>query len=535
MVDRANQLAGNQQAAVREQLQRILADQVFVRADRTSRFLQYIIDEMLAGRAQKINQYALATDVFDRDGTFDPAIDAIVRVEAGRLRSKLREYYEETGQHDPVFILLPKRTYVARLEFRPASANNNGVEGGGDRDESAPPIAVDETRIPTIAVLAFDNMSGDPEQDYFGDGLAEDLITDLSKLPGLSVIARQSSFSYKASPINIKLIGAELGADFVVEGSARVAGGKLRVNAQLISVESGSHIWADRFDRDISDIFNLQDEINANIVRALDLTLRREIPEAKIGRGTRNFEAYDYFLRGMNEARPSTQEKWEAARYCYRRAIELDPAYAAAYSYSALHMVRAWIDKWNKSREETVDQAVEWAQHAVSLDDQLAVAHDSLAWAYFWNGQHELAVEEAETANLLNPNDAEALVRFSFILCWTDHADRALRIVNKLERLSPTERYDFFAGLVHFMRSNYADAIRSFMVHIEHYPNHIPAHLYLASSLGLAGDAPRAMATVTKVKQLNPRYELDIEDRALFKNPKDRDRYYEGLRIGGLS
>ena len=535
MVDKANQLTANQQAAVRVQLQHILADQVFLQAGRISRFLQYIIDEMLAGRAQNINQYALASDVFDRDDTFDPAIDAIVRVEAGRLRSKLREYYEETGQHDPVLILLPKRTYVARLEFRHASANNSSVEATSDGENSAPTVAVDETRIPTIAVLAFDNMSGDPEQDYFGDGLAEDLITDLSKLPGLSIIARQSSFAYKASSINIKLVGLELGADYVVEGSVRKTGERLRVNAQLISVATGRHIWADRFDRNLSNVFDLQDEINANIVRALDRTLQRENSEIKIVRGTLNVEAYDYLLRGMNEAWPSTQEKWEAARYCYRRAIELDPAYAVAYAYSSLHMVRAWIDKWNNSREETIDRAVELAQRAVSLDDQLAVAHDSLAWAYFWYGQHELALEEAETANLLNPNDAEALVRFSFILCWTDHADRALRIVNKLERLSPTERYDFFAGLVYFMKSNYADAIASLMVHIEHYPTHIPSHLYLASSYGLAGDAPRAMATVEKVKQLNPRYELDVEDRALFKNPTDRDRYYEGLRIGGLS
>ncbi|MGI9391329.1 MAG: hypothetical protein ACR2O1_14825 [Boseongicola sp.] len=378
-------------------------------------------------------------------------------------------------------------------------------------------------------------MSGDPEQSYFADGLAEDLITDLSKLPGLSVIARQSSFAYKGSPINMKLVGEELGANYLVEGSVRKANNRVRVNAQLISTSDGSHIWAERFDRSLSDVFDLQDEINANIVRALDLTLRREHPRAVVGRSTLNIEAYDYFLRAMDESRPPNKETWEGAHYCYMRAVELDPEYAVAYAYLSLHTVRAWIHRWKHDRAPLILQALDWANHAVNLDEGLAIAHSSLAWAAFWNGQHGIALEEAETANLLNPSDADALERFAFISCWTEHPDLAIRIVERLKHLNPSEGYDFHEGLAHFIKADYAKAIRSLKCHVEHYPKFTPALAYLASSYGLHGDIEQAASTVEKLKQLNPNYQLDVQEREIFKNPEDRDRFFEGLRIGGLS
>ncbi|MGD1924915.1 MAG: hypothetical protein ACFB03_12120 [Paracoccaceae bacterium] len=178
--------------AVEAQLDRIVADPLFQRAERMTHLLRHLAEAVLTGQGETLNQYTLAQDVFGRGADFDPAIDAIVRAEVGRLRAKLREYYATSGQEDPVLILLRKRTYVPRIETR-------GVNPTQDR------------AAPVVAVLAFDNMSGDPEQSYFADGLAEDLITDLSKLPGLSLIARQSSFAYRGTPVDVRVAGAEMG------------------------------------------------------------------------------------------------------------------------------------------------------------------------------------------------------------------------------------------------------------------------------------------------------------------------------------
>ena len=222
MTDNISGWTEQEEAAIRDQLSAVLECVLFAHAERLGRFLRFVVDETLDGRADRLNQYAIAIEVFDRDESFDPAIDAIVRVEAGRLRSKLLEYYDELGRDDPIRIELPKRTYAATFRRRPGSDEpGSTVDSELDRGvfSADGPVKTTELTEPAIAVLPFVNMSPDPEQDYFADGVTEDLITDLSRLPGIAVISRHSTFTYKGVDTTVQKVCEELGANLVLEGS----------------------------------------------------------------------------------------------------------------------------------------------------------------------------------------------------------------------------------------------------------------------------------------------------------------------------
>ena len=276
MTDNISSWSEQEAAAIRDQLSAVLDSVLFAHAERLGRFLRFVVDETLGGRADRLNQYAIAIDVFDRDETFDPAIDAIVRVEAGRLRSKLLEYYDELGRDDPIRIELPKRSYAATFRRRSGSVDpRSAADADLDHGVFAHDDQVRTTEIPepTIAVLPFVNMSPDPEQEYFADGVTEDLITDLSKLPGIAVISRHSTFTYKGASVTVPQVCEELGANLVLEGSVRKVGNKVRITAQLIEGSTGQHLWAQRYDRDLENIFEIQDEVNEKIVSACSLQL----------------------------------------------------------------------------------------------------------------------------------------------------------------------------------------------------------------------------------------------------------------------
>ena len=283
---------------IQRQLTCILASSVFAHSHRQSRFLSYIVQATLAGGADRLSQRAIGIEVFDRPDSFDPVVDSIVRVEAGRLRSKLREYYDELGKSDRVFIELPKRSYAVRIGKVPADAARrykSHVRVGPLEQIAVEGILESLQGAPTIAVLPFDSMSGDREQEYFADGITDDLITDLARFSGLSVIARQSVFAYRGSVAGAQRISEELGAGFILEGSIRRVGNRVRINAQLIDGSSGKHIWAERYDHNMGDIFDLQDDVNRKIVEALRVRLStdehvrfgHEVPRKEHQRGPR--------------------------------------------------------------------------------------------------------------------------------------------------------------------------------------------------------------------------------------------------------
>ena len=229
------------QKAIREQLVRILNSGPFHQSQRRQRFLEYLVNEAMAGRSDRLKGYNVALEVFDRPETFDPILDPVVRIEAHRLREKLREYYDTDGQGDPVRIDLPKGSYTPHIEFRTEGAPRHARQG---------PLAQEvSSTVPSVAVLPFNNLSANQNLGYLGDGVAEDIITALSRFPDLIVVARCSSFTYKGKSVDMRQVGRDLGVGYVVEGSVRKDGSKLRIVAQLIDAKTGGHVWAESFDR----------------------------------------------------------------------------------------------------------------------------------------------------------------------------------------------------------------------------------------------------------------------------------------------
>jgi adenylate cyclase len=523
--------------AIREQLKRTLGSQLFVHAKRLCRFLEFVVDETLEGRPDRLNQFAIAIDVFDRDETFDPAVDAIVRVEAGRLRSKLLEYYDDPGRSDPVRILLPKRSYAADFQFQHESGIEIVADAGGGNAEGQPAYGVARVTDlinPVIAVLPFANMSGDSDQEYFADGITEDLITDLSKLSGLAVIARHSTFSYKGKAVTVQKVCSELGANTVLEGSIRKLGNRVRITAQLIEGSTGQHLWAQRYDRNLGDIFELQDEVNQKIVSALAVRLSAT-ESARFGRrGTDVIDAYDYVLRGMKEAQDHSLEGSVRARYCFESALELDPGYATAYARLALNYIYRWIYGGSANREDSVDVGFELASKAVALDDQLALAHAALCWAHLWQGEHDKAISEGQLAITLDPGDVLAHARLALSMIFSGDAESSLPLIDRAHRLNPGDSYDFIRGVAMFMLHRYEEAIKHLRVEFDQSPNFIPAALFLAASQTLNRQEFEAAATVKDILQINPNYTLSSNFRSHYKNPGDRERFVNALRQSGL-
>src|SRR5215470_7740325 len=284
---------------VRQQLTCILASSIFAHSHRQSRFLRYIVQATLTGDADRLNQRIIGIEVFDRPDSFDPVVDSLVRVEAGRLRSKLREYYDESGKYDRVLIELPKGSYAVRIGHMPAHAGGRcKAHVNADRPDNIAVAGIPRRPqgSPTIAVLPFHSISSDREQQSFADGITDDLITDLARISGLFVISRQSVSAYKGSVARTQRISEELGVGFILEGSIRQAGNRVRINVQLIDGSSGKHIWAKRYDRNMGDVFDLQDDVNRRVVQALRLRLssigrasfeqeREEVPRGEPSEG----------------------------------------------------------------------------------------------------------------------------------------------------------------------------------------------------------------------------------------------------------
>ncbi len=397
-------------AAVREQLDRILRSGPFQQSPRRQRFLEYLVTEVMAGRGERLKGYTLALEVFDRPATFDPNVDPLIRVEAARLRDTLREYYAAGGQDDPVRIDLPKGSYAPVIAFRqeasrvplpgeagkaqalspdlvPAQAVSKDERPSPARgwrvadqrrqvavpaaalllvllaavgvwlarDRGTPPsgAAVEDKapavpKIPAIAVLPFLNLSGDAREDYFSDGLTEDILTELSRSRDLRVLARNTSFRYKGQAVDIPKLGRDLGVRYVLEGSVRRAGSRLRVTAQLIDAETGTHVWADRFDREMVDVFLVQDEIVSQIAAKVAGAYGAiESTEAKsaASKSAREIEAYDRVLRarGVMTAWDWTSDNFRSARTMLDQAFALDPSSARARRELAWFSVLGWI------------------------------------------------------------------------------------------------------------------------------------------------------------------------------------------------
>jgi adenylate cyclase len=411
-----------------------------------------------------------------------------------QVENKLSLSYEYVGEQQVKNIAKPVRVYQVRLEVEaPAS------EPGKDKVTWAlPTSALPLPDKPSLIVLPFTNMSNDPEQEYFSDGMTEDITTDLSRISSLFVISRNSAFTYKGKAAKAQDIGREMGVRYVLEGSVRKAGDQVRITVQLIDATTGYHLWSERYDRRLTAIFALQDEIVQKIVTTLKLQLTLQEQGYIVRKRTDSLEAYDAFLRGMEYIFRLTKEDTLRARQMFEKAIELDHKYAWAYAQLSLTYSREWTFRWNTD-PRTLEQAMVLAQQAVALDDSLPFAHSLLGFVYEQRQQHDQATAESERAIALDPNNADSYAWQAEVLSRAGRPEDALRAVTQAMRLNPhyPPHYLFELGVAYRFTGRYAEAVVTLKEAINRNPNLLPAHLLLALSYWLQWIAQQSPAAQT--------------------------------------
>ncbi|NEJ16230.1 tetratricopeptide repeat protein [Rhizobium leguminosarum] len=389
----------------------------------------------------------------------------------------------------------------------------------------------------SIAVLPFANMSGDAEQDYFADGISEDIITALSKLSQLFVIARNSSFTFKGKNVQVQEVGTKLGVRHVLEGSVRKSGNRVRITAQLIDATTGGHLWAERFDRDLTDIFAVQDDVTQQIVDALAVNLTEGDRQRLAPGQTRHPEAYDCFLRGRELWHRLTKQTNSDARDLLQRAVDLDPNFASAHAFLALTHGLDYLNRWSALPQRSLEQAEEAATLAVARDDSDPVAHWALSLVSLYLRQHDRAISEAERAIVLNPNFAEGQVSLGEALIYSGRSGEALAYFDRASVLNPyfPDIVLHFQALALFQLGRYQEAVELLLQRMSRNPITDVSRALLAACYGHLGRFEEARATWQEVMRVNPDYSLEYRRKVLpFKNPADFELVVEGLRKAGV-
>jgi TolB-like protein len=409
----------------------------------------------------------------------------------------------------------------------------DGLYKAGLPEKTAP----DLPDKPSIAVLPFINMSGDPEQEYFADGLAEDLITDLSKISGLFVIARNSSFSYKGEQVKVQQVAKGLGVRYVMEGSVRRVGNQVRVNAKLIDVTTGGHVWAERYDGSLDDVCSMQDKITRKIVTALAVTLNDHEQSSLFQAETKNPEAFDAFLQGWAYYVRRTPGGYQEASRHFRRAIELDPDYGRTYAALASTYWEVWERRWHKHLgfEEPIGvrrQAEQYLQ--IALKNPTALAHQVASEVRRQEGRHTEMVREAETAVRLDPNDPNSYMALTWALAFAGKAEDALAAIDHAMLLNPhyPAFYLYTKGFVYFMLKQYEEAGEFLERALERNPANFPVRNILISTYAHLG-------RIDLAKEQIALYPLPLGIDLLkfyypFKYSEDWAHMAEGLRQAGV-
>jgi TolB-like protein/Flp pilus assembly protein TadD len=422
--------------------------------------------------------------------------------------------------------------YFALPAFRnPQSTTRN-------QGEETSPLPLPDK--PSILILPFTNMSQDPEQEYFSDGITEDLTSALSKLSGLFVISRNSASTYKGKAVKVQEVSKEMGVQYVLEGSVRKVDGQVRVTAQLIDAAQDHHLWTERYDRPLKDIFALQDEVVQKIVTTLKLQLTLWEQGYPVRKTTDNLEAYDCFLRGRESLSPTVFDvKKEAnvqARQMFEKALELDPQYAEAYAGLGVSYFLEWWYGWNRA-PETLERALELTQRAIALDNSLPGPHGQLGVIYLWKKQYDQAIAEAERAIALDPNDADGYVSLETILAFAGRPEEAIGLIEKAMRLNlhyPVS-YLLYLSVAYREARRYDEALAPGKRFLTLNPNSVPAHYNLAVIYSELGRDEEARAVVAEWQRLAPNLSVEGFRQFLpFKDPAVLERHLAALHKAGL-
>ena len=440
------------------------------------------------------------------------------------IQGKVDICFADMGTHHLKNIARPVRAYRARLEQAIPSR--------------MPELALPDR--PSIAVLPFENLSGDPEQEYFTDGIVEDIIIALSRMRWLFVIARASSFTYKGRAVDVKQVGRELGVRYMLEGSVRKAANRVRITGQLVDTATGVHLWADRFEGGLDDIFELQDHVTASVVGAIGPKLEQaEIERAK-RKPTENLDAYDYFLRGMAALHRWSREANNEALRLFYRAIELDPEFASAYGMAARCYSQRKASGWMIDRACEVAETERLARRAAALgkDDAVALSTAGISLSYVL-GDHDHGAALIGRALALNPNWAWAWLFSGWGKVWLSEPELAIEHVARAMRLSPQDPQIFNAqaamASAHFLAGRYAEALSWAEMAVREQPNHFIANCMAAASSALAGRIPEAQKAMARLRQLDPDLRMsDLRDLFPIRRAEDFARWADGMRSAGL-
>lgn len=390
---------------------------------------------------------------------------------------------------------------------------------------------------PSIAVLPFDNLSDDPSQDYFADGMTEDLITDLSKISGLFVIARNSSFAYKGRQVKVSQIAEDLGVRYVLEGSVRRAGDQVRINAQLIDAISGGHVWAERYDRKLDNIFAVQDAITGKVVQALEVHLTSADKQRDDGRPrTTSLEAYDLVLRARDLMTRFDREAANEARKLLEQAVELDPAYTEAHSLLGLYYFDEWR-LWGRNRDQSLSRALELAKTAVELDPSDPAPRVLLAQVHQFRREFEAAIEEADRALALEPSEAVTLANLGSMLRYAHRPGDAVEVIERAIRLDPFHppNYLEWLGKAYFFLGRYRDCIEATDRGVALNPDFVALHVVRTQCYAAMGEQEKAEESAADILRTNPRFTLSAyESYVPFSEKEDLRRSVETLRKAGL-
>jgi adenylate cyclase len=504
------------------------------------------------------------------EGLADPGGICISGSAYEQIENKLALGYDYIGEHTVKNIVKPIRVYKVPTgpetlqkvteEKRPAPGWQRAavavviallvVAGGvalwkSSLTPSPPPTEVASVEKmafplpdkPSIAVLPFSNLSGDPEQEYFSDGITEEIISALGSVPKLFVIARNSTFTYKNKPVKVQQVAEELGVRYVLEGSVRKAGDKVRITAQLIDALDGHHLWAKRYDRNLSDIFAVQDELTKEIITAMQVKLTEGEQIQAAARGTNNLEAYLKCLQSGEYAHQVNPESVALAIQLAEEAIALDPEYAwAYYNLARAHVVAVWVGA-SKSPRESMAKAMASCQKAIALDNTPAEAHGRLGFLYAMRRQYDKAVAEAEKAVSLNPNSAMAHVMLGKTLVFDGRWEESIPEYKKAIRLDPIPHhmYLYSLGLSYCWTGQYEEGVKWCEKSVRQEPDSLFARLMMTVVYSLSGRDEQARAEAVEVLRIQPKFTVKgFEKRLTYKRKEDNEKFLNALRKAGL-
>jgi adenylate cyclase len=432
--------------------------------------------------------------------------------------------FQDSGQINVKNIDRPLRIW----RWHPGTTHATVTNGGRSNTVNHQPHTA-------IAILPFTNMSGDPEQEYFSDGISEDIITDLSKIAGLMVIARNSSFTYKGRSVDVRSIGLELGVQSVLEGSIRRSGNRVRITAQLIDATSGGHLWADRYDRDLTDIFEVQDDVTRRIVDALKVTLSPGEKERLADTKTSNLAAYDYLLRGREFmlGKEKNRETFEQATTYFKKASEHDPNYSQAYACLGFAHIFDYQNRWTDDPDSSLPLAKQYARQALEKDPNEPLARCVSAMTASFAKDLDRAKSEIDIALSLNPNLALAHNLSGSNRIYSGEPLEAIPRIEQAMRLDPALSSQFlhFLGLAYLLAGKYETAAALLRQRIVLVPRTDFSRALLASALGHLGEVEEARRVWGELKEINPNYAfVEHVGRQPFRREEDVERIADGLR-----